>query len=212
MFGANVLATIVIGNDKAFAVWDIARRDIVLDNLSVASSLDPLQNRVVYEQFFELVFGQSCFFYHGWYIIETLAKWRLCNAVSKGYSAERSTMVVDRRVELLEALLSGRIYINEFGQGLSDELFQLRQDATPTEDKTLLSRIQLYLHEFEEGNRDIHDVYIAAQAALDLTKPSSISIQPKTKIFVQPSEPGDVVPTSSSPPPDFSELPELQLV
>ena len=121
-------------------------------------------------------------------------------------------MVIDSRVKLLEALLSGRIGIDEFGQGLSDELFQLRQDATPTEDKTLLSRIQLYLHEFEEGNRDIHEVYIAAQAALDLAKPSSISIEPKTKIFVPPSQPGTVVPSSSSPPPEFSELPELQLV
>lgn len=121
-------------------------------------------------------------------------------------------MIIDSRVKLLEALLSGRIRINEFGQGLSDELFQLRQDATPTEDKKLLSRIQLYLHELEEGNRDIHEVYIAAQAALDLAKPSSISIEPKTKIFVPPSQPGTVVPSSSSPPPDFSELPELQLV
>ena len=123
-------------------------------------------------------------------------------------------MVIDRRVQLLEALLSGRIDINEFRQGLSDELFQLRQDATPTEDKTLLSRIQLYLHEFDEGNRDIHEVYIAAHAALGLAKPSSMFVKPKTKIFVAPSEPGTVVivPTSSSPPPDFSELPELQLV
>jgi len=118
-------------------------------------------------------------------------------------------MVIDSRVKLLEALLSGRIDIYEFRQGLSDELFQLRQDATLTEEKTSLSRIQLYLHEFEEGNRDIHEVYIAAQVALNLAKPSRISVQPKTKIFVSPAT---VVPTSSSPPPDFSELPELQWV
>jgi hypothetical protein len=118
-------------------------------------------------------------------------------------------MIVDSRVKLLEALLSGRIDIYEFSQGLSDELFQLRQDATPTEEKTLLSRIQLYLHELEEGNRDIHEVYIATQAALNLAKPSCTSIRPKTKIFVPPTQPGTVVPTSSSPPPDFSELPQL---
>jgi len=121
-------------------------------------------------------------------------------------------MVIDSRVKLLEALLSGRIGINEFGQGLSGELFKLRQDATLTEEKTSLSRIQLYLHEFEEGNRDIHEVYIAAQIALNLAKPSRISIKPKTKIVAPPSQPVTVVPTSSSPPPDFSELPELQLV
>ena len=118
-------------------------------------------------------------------------------------------MVIDSRVKLLQDLLSGRIGIDEFRQGLSDELFQLRQDATLTEEKTSLSRIQLYLHEFDEGNRDIHEVYIAAQVALNLAKPSRISIQPKTKIVVPPAT---VVPTSSSPLPDFSELPEFQWV
>jgi hypothetical protein len=121
-------------------------------------------------------------------------------------------MVIDSRVKLLDALLSGRIGIDEFRQGLSDELFQLRQDATFTEEKTLLSRIQLYLHEFDEGNRDIHEVYIAAQAALNLAKPPRTSIQPETNIVGPPSRPHSVVPTSSSPPPDFSELPELQWV
>lgn len=115
-------------------------------------------------------------------------------------------MVIENRVKLLEALLSGRIGIDEFKQELSDELFQLRQDATLTEEKTLLSRIQLYLHEFDEGNRDIHEVYIAAQGALNSAKPSRKSIQPKTKIIAPPST---FVPTSSSPPPDYSELSEL---
>lgn len=118
-------------------------------------------------------------------------------------------MVIENRVKLLEALLSGRIGIDEFREGLNDELFQLRQDATLTEEKKLLSRIQLYLHELDEGNRDIHEVYIAAQATLNLAKPSHKSIQPKTKIVAPPST---VVPTSSSPPPDVSKLPELQLV
>lgn len=120
-------------------------------------------------------------------------------------------MVIDSRVNLLEALLSGQIGIEEFREGLSDELFQLRQDATLTEEKTLLSRIQLYLHEFDEGNRDIHEVYIAAQAALNLAKPSHISIKSKTQIVVPRSQPGTVVLTSSSPPPELSELPVLSL-
>lgn len=120
-------------------------------------------------------------------------------------------MVIDNRVKLLEALLSGRISIDEFRQGLSDELFQLRQDATLTEEKTLLSRIQLYMHELDEGNRDIHEVYMAAQAALNLAKPSRKSIKPKTEIVVPPIQPGTVVPTSSSPPPDLSELPVFSL-
>lgn len=113
-------------------------------------------------------------------------------------------MGIESRVKLLEALLGGRIDIYEFRQGLSDELFELRQDATLTEEKKSLSRIQLYLHEFEEGDRDIHEVYIAAQVALNLAKPSRISIKPKTKIVIPHNT---VLPTSSSPPADYSELP-----
>ena len=74
MLGANVLATLIIGDDKAFAFWDTARRTIVLDNLYVMSSLDPLQNRVIYEQFLQLIFGQSFLFYHGQCIINMLSK------------------------------------------------------------------------------------------------------------------------------------------
>ncbi len=70
-----------------------------------------------------------------------------------------------KMISLLTGLLSGRVDISEFQQQLGDVLFELRQDATPNQDKQLLSRIQLYLHEFDEGNRDIHEVYMAAQAA-----------------------------------------------
>ena len=115
-------------------------------------------------------------------------------------------MAVDKTVELLEALLSGRLEINEFGQQLSDKLFQLRQDVVLTEQKRLLSRIQLYLHEFREGNRDIIEVYMAAQAALDLARPFSTPLRSKTEISAPPSQPGEVVPTSFSLPPDFSKL------
>lgn len=115
-------------------------------------------------------------------------------------------MAVDKTVELLEALLSGRLEINEFEQQLSDKLFQLRQDVVLTEQKRLLSRIQLYLHEFKEGNRDLIEVYMAAQAALDLARPFSTPLKSKTEISAPPSQPGEVVPASSSLPPDFSKL------
>lgn len=115
-------------------------------------------------------------------------------------------MVVDKMVELMEALLSGRMEISEFEQKLSDMLFQLRQDAALTGQKRLLSRIQLYLHEFREGNRDIIEVYIAVQAALDLARPVSTPIRSKTEIQSPPSQPGEVIPRSSSPPPESSKL------
>jgi len=115
-------------------------------------------------------------------------------------------MIVDKTVELLEALLSGHLEIGEFEQQLSDELFELRQDVAISEKRRLLSRIQLYLHEFREGNRDVIEVYIAAQAALDLSRPFSTPLSSKTDIDVPPSKPGEVVPTTSSLRPDFSKL------
>ena len=57
-------------------------------------------------------------------------------------------MVLSKTVDLLEALVSGRLGIGEFEQQLSDRLLELRQDPTLTDEKRALSRIQLYLHEF----------------------------------------------------------------
>jgi len=111
-------------------------------------------------------------------------------------------------MSLLTGLLSGRVDIDEFQQQLGDVLFELRQDATPNEDKQLLSRIQLYLHEFDEGSRDIHEVYIAAQAALDLLKPTKRSVPKKlTELSTLLIEPNMVGTTTASPAPEFSELP-----
>jgi len=117
---------------------------------------------------------------------------------------------MDRKkmISLLTGLLSGRVDIGEFQQQLGDVLFELRQDATPNEDKRLLSRIQLYLHEFDEGNRDIHEVYIAAQAALDLLKPLRKALPTTfTRLSALPIKPGTVGTTTASPAPQFSELP-----
>lgn len=121
----------------------------------------------------------------------------------------RMGCIMDRAkmVSLLTHLLSGRLDISEFHQQLGDLLFELRQDATPNEDKQLLSRIQLYLHEFDEGNRDIHEVYMAAQAALDLVKPVRRTVPTKfTRLSALPFEPGVVGTTTASPAPEFSEL------
>ncbi len=76
-------------------------------------------------------------------------------------------MAVKKIVDMLVGLLSGESDIEKFDQELSDALFELRQKPTLTDEKRMLSKIQLYLHEFKEGTRDILEVYIAAQSALD---------------------------------------------
>ena len=74
-------------------------------------------------------------------------------------------------ISMLVEFLSGDLGIDEFRHQLDDILFDLRQDAGLNEFRQLLSKIQLYIHELHEGNRDIHEVYIAAQAAIDSIKP-----------------------------------------
>ena len=111
-------------------------------------------------------------------------------------------------ISLLTGLLSGHVDIGEFQHQLGDVLFELRQSATPNEDKRMLSRIQLYLHEFDEGNRDIHEVYIAAQAALDVVKPVRRPVPTKlTSLSTLLIEPNTVGTTTASPAPEFTELP-----
>lgn len=113
----------------------------------------------------------------------------------------------EKMTRLLIDLLSSRLDIGEFQHQLGDVLFELRQDATPNEDKRLLSRIQLYLHEFDEGNRDIHEVYMAAQAALDLVKPVRRLVPAKfITLSALPIEPGEVGASTASLAPEFSEL------
>lgn len=110
-------------------------------------------------------------------------------------------------ISLLTGLLSGRADIGEFQQQLGDVLFELRQDAAPNEDKQMLSKIQLYLHEFDEGNRDIHEVYMAAQAALDVVKPVRRPIPTKlTSLSTLLIEPNTVGTTTASPAPELSEF------
>lgn len=113
-----------------------------------------------------------------------------------------------KMISLLTDLLSGCLDISEFQRQLGDILFELRRDATPNENKHLLSRIQLYLHEFDEGRRDIHEVYIAAQAALDVVKPVRRPVPTKlTSLSTLLIEPNTVGTTTASPAPEFTELP-----
>jgi hypothetical protein len=115
-------------------------------------------------------------------------------------------------INILTDLLTGRLEIDEFKQQLGDMLFELRQDATPSEDKTMLARIQLYIHEFDEGNRDLHEVYMAAQAALDLAKPNRRPVPIVVdRVINYPVKPSEVRTTTASAAPELTELAEIPL-
>jgi len=81
-------------------------------------------------------------------------------------------MIANKTIVMLESFVSGRIDISEFQRQISDRLFELRQKPTMNEEKRLLSKVQLYLHEADEGSRDRSEVYQACQATLDLARPS----------------------------------------
>jgi len=81
-------------------------------------------------------------------------------------------MVEGATITLLESFASGRIDIVDFEQRVRDRLFELRQHSAMSEEKRLLSGIQLCLHEAQEGNRDLIEVYIVSQSALDLVRPT----------------------------------------
>jgi hypothetical protein len=97
--------------------------------------------------------------------------------------------------------------IDKFRHQLGDILFDLRQDANLSEHKQLLTKIQLYIHEFDEGDRDRHEVYIAAQAAIDSIEPVKKYLPTKFDVFSQASEPDKFDATSASSAPELS--PEL---
>jgi hypothetical protein len=80
-------------------------------------------------------------------------------------------MIANQTIALLESFVSGRTDISEFKRQIGDRLFELRQKPAMNEEKRLLSKIQLYLHEADEGSRDKFEVYKASQAALDLARP-----------------------------------------
>ena len=113
-------------------------------------------------------------------------------------------MAAGETVRLLESFTSGRIDIDEFDQQLRDTLFELCQDPALTDEKKLLSRIQLYLHEFDEGNRDVFEVYMATQAALDLLKPPITLKTVKGNISRQPILPKEFLWGTVSRPRDIT--------
>ena len=88
-------------------------------------------------------------------------------------------MIANRTIALLDSFVSGRTDINQFRRQIDDRLFELRQKPTMSQEKKFLSKIQLYLHEVDEGSRELIEVYMVSQAALDLAKPLTAPIENK---------------------------------
>ena len=76
-------------------------------------------------------------------------------------------MEAGQYIRTLAEFATGDIELPEFTQLVEDRLFVLVQKPEMTDEKRVLSSIELYLHEAEEGLRDETEVYAIVQFTLD---------------------------------------------
>lgn len=69
-------------------------------------------------------------------------------------------------LELLGNLMVGQTAVTDFADELDEYLFSLRQNPGMTEEKKDLSFLDLVLHEVNEGDRPLADLYTYADAIL----------------------------------------------
>ena len=76
-------------------------------------------------------------------------------------------MKAGQYIRTLAEFVTGEIELPRFRQLVEDRIFELLQKPEMTDEKRILSTIELYLHEAEEGMRDEDEVYAKAQFILD---------------------------------------------
>ena len=85
-------------------------------------------------------------------------------------------MKTEQYIRMLAKFVTGETDFSEFAQHVEERLFELRQTPEMTEEKKLLSGVELYLHEAEEGQRTRFEVYAYVQSIVDdIIVPSSTS-------------------------------------
>ena len=76
-------------------------------------------------------------------------------------------MKTGQYIRMLAEFVTGESDFSEFAQHVEERLFELRQTPEITEEKKLLSGVELYLHEAEEGQRSRFEVYTYVQSIVD---------------------------------------------
>jgi hypothetical protein len=82
-------------------------------------------------------------------------------------------------IRKLAEFVTGEINLPELKQFVEDRLFELRQFSEMTDEKRILSSVELFLHEVEEKIRGQSDLYAHIQSKLDniiLARPKSDNI------------------------------------
>ena len=107
-------------------------------------------------------------------------------------------------IELLGSFVSGRSTVSQFRKSVDEAVFELRSDPSrASEQRSLLSTIQLYLHEIEDGLRDKHEVYMVTRTILD----QYLSALRRSEVEYYSDVPSPpVTSTTSAPPPSYEEV------
>jgi len=70
-------------------------------------------------------------------------------------------------IKLLASFTSGELGISKFQEAIDEQLFDLRMSPSMSPEKELLSKMQLHLHEIDEGLRDEFEIYMLAFSILE---------------------------------------------
>ena len=62
-------------------------------------------------------------------------------------------------IDVLKNFISGQIQVGDLYKVIDDWLYELRRDPDLTPDQELLSKLELYLHEAQEGYRAWEELY-----------------------------------------------------
>jgi len=96
-------------------------------------------------------------------------------------------MKAGQYIRTLAEFVNGDIKLPDFKQLVEDRLFELRQNPEMTDEKRLLSGIELYLHEAEEGLKKESEVYGQTQFILDNIILKKLTSKPP---YFSPTSPG----------------------
>ncbi len=78
-------------------------------------------------------------------------------------------MAIEGYINILSLFIAGNMSISKLERAVNERLSELRRNPEMNPEKRVLSTIDLYLHEINEGFRDEAELYAFIRAALDET-------------------------------------------
>jgi hypothetical protein len=114
-------------------------------------------------------------------------------------------METSELIRLLASFTSGELGISKFQEAIDERLFDLRMSPSMSPEKELLSKMQLYLHEIDEGLRDEFEIYTLARSILD----ECLTLLRKKETQHYPPTPPASRLDTSVPEPSYEKMPAI---